>query len=65
MRLDARPDLSIGQRVALFDAAMTEARVLLLDGASSVVAESDGDGTLTVTSDRLTEPRVVAVREEG
>ena len=63
MRLDVRPGLTVEQRVALFDAAVPHAKELLLAGATSVVVESDGNETLVVKSDKLPEPRVVAVRE--
>lgn len=63
MRLDVRPELVVEQAAAMFEAAIPHVKELLLAGATSVVVESDGEETIVVKSDKLPEPRVVAVRE--
>lgn len=63
MRLEARPDLTAQQQVALFDAASPDVRAELAAGAKSITVESDGDGTVVIRSDRLDEPKIVSVKE--
>ena len=59
MRLEARPDLSAEQRVALVKAALPDVLAELAAGATTITAESDGDATIVIKSDRLDAPKVV------
>lgn len=51
------------QRVEILEAALPEIRELLVAGATSVVASSDGK-TVTITSDKLDAPKVVVIGGE-